>query len=144
MHKMGALILARNFPEEYNHIFETVKDSNGEVSLARAEKEFFGHTQDEVTKVFLSNLNLPEHIHLVLDKFHTREPLVDIKTIHQQQKALISLSLTIEQQINSHRHNRLQEQTPESIETLVTLLGLSMDDIENFIEDFDEMLAVEE
>jgi HD-like signal output (HDOD) protein len=144
LHKMGALILARNFPEEYNHIFESVKDSNGELSLAQAEREFFGHTQDEITKVFLSNLKLPEHIHLVLDQFHTREPLVDIKTIHQQQTALISLSLTIEQQINSHRHNRLQEQTPESIETLVTLLGLSMDDVENFIEDFDEMLAVEE
>lgn len=144
MHKMGALILARNFPEEYNHIFTSVKQSEGELSLAQAEQEFFGLTQDDITKVFITNLHLPEHIHLVLDNFHTREPLVNIETIHQQQTALISLSLRIEQQINSYRENQLIEKTAESMETLVTLLGLSMDDVENFIEDFDEILSTEE
>ncbi len=144
MHKMGALILARNFPEEYNQIFMTVIESQGELSLTQAEQEFFGLTQDDITKVFITNLHLPEHIHLVLNNFHTREPLINIESIHQQQTALISLALKIEEQINSYRDSQLKEKTPESIDTLVTLLGISMDDIENFIEDFDEMLATEE
>lgn len=144
MHKMGALILARNFPEEYNQIFTTVKDSQGELSLAQAEKEFFDLDQDDVTKEFISNLNLPDNIHHVLADFHTRAPMVEITTIHHQQTALIGLALKIEQEINNHHSSRLIEKTPESIDTLVTLLGISMDDIENFIEDFDEMLATEE
>jgi hypothetical protein len=50
----------------------------------------------------------------------------------------------IEQRVDSYKTQRLIEKTPESLDTLVTLLGLSIDDIENFLEDFDEMLAVEE
>jgi len=144
MHKMGALILAKNYPEEYKEIFTSVVEARGDLSLAQAEKEFFGICLDEVTSVFIDKLRLPETIKQVLADFHTREPLVNIKTTTQQKTALISLAIVIEQQINSYKTERLIEKTPESLDSLVTLLGLSIDDIENFLEDFDEMLAVEE
>jgi HD-like signal output (HDOD) protein len=144
MHKMGALILAKNYPEEYKQIFITVIDAQGDLSLAQAEKEFFGVNLDDVTSVFITNLRLPETVSHVLADFHTREPLINIKTTTQQKTALISLAIMIEQRVDSYKTQRLIEKTPESLDTLVTLLGLSIDDIENFLEDFDEMLAVEE
>ncbi len=144
IHDMGALILARNFPEEYNQIFATINDSQGEISITQAEKEFFGVDHDDITSVFIANTRLPANISEVLAGFHEREPLVTINTAAQQQTALISLAHEIEKQLNTHRITQRLEKAPECMDTLISLLGLSLDDIENFVEDFDEMLVAEE
>lgn len=144
IHDMGALVLASNFPQQYKEIALEAMSLNNERTLSELEIDAFGLIHDEVTAHFIGTYRLPEVTRTVLADFHHRLPFVEIHgNIAQQQTAIISLAHHIEEQINSHQ-DRLKEAIPDSLESLQIHLGLTDDDIENFIEDYDEICQLEE
>jgi len=144
VHDMGALVLASNFPKQYVDVAQTALSSDNDRSLSELEKETFGVIHDEVTAHFIGTYRLPELTKNVLTDFHLRLPLVEVQNnIAQQQTAIIALAHQLEENINSHS-DRLTEVIPDSLESLQYHLGLTDDDIENFIEDYDEICQAEE
>ncbi len=138
IHDMGALILAANYPEQYREVSKTATATDNTLSLSEIEYETFGVNHDDITAAFIEKSHLPDSIRQVLADFHSRPPLIDAHDIISQQTAIICLAHLLEQDINTHTA-RLNESPPDSIENLQAHLGLSDDDIEDFIEDYDEL-----
>lgn len=138
IHDMGALILATNYPEQYDEVTNTATASDNTLSLSEIEYETFGVNHDDITAAFIRSNRLPESIRKVLADFHSRPPLIDTHDTIRQQTAIICLAHLLEQSINTHT-DRLHESPPDSIENLQANLGLSDDDIEDFLEDYDEL-----
>ena len=138
IHDIGALVLATNYPNEYREIINTAWSPDNSLTLSELENEAFGMTHDEVTSAFITTYRLPEITAQVLANFHHRLPFIDIQNnIAAQQTALINLAHLLEEQINSHT-DHIKEVIPDSMESLLLHLGLTTDDIENFIEDYDD------
>ncbi|NOQ93608.1 MAG: HDOD domain-containing protein, partial [Methylophaga sp.] len=138
IHDMGALVLASNYPDQYGKIVQTAISIDNTSTLSQLENETFGVIHDEVTASFITSCRLPEITGQILADFHHRAPFIETSDIIQQQTAIISLAHLLEEQINSH-NARLNEVIPESLESLQIHLGLTEDDVENFIEDYDEI-----
>ena len=139
VHDMGALVLATNFPKQYTEVAHIAMSPDNEQSLSELERNAFGLIHDKVTEHFIGIYRLPEITRQVLANFHHRLPFVEIENnLAHQQTAIIGLAHHLEEQINSH-NDRLKEAIPDSVESLQIHLGLTDDDIENFIEDYDEI-----
>jgi len=138
IHDMGALILAANYPEQYREVSKTATATDNTLSLSEIEYETFGVNHDEITAAFIQSSRLPDSIRQILADFHSRPPLIDTHDVIRQQTAIICLAHLLEQDINTHTA-RLNESPPDSIESLQANLGLSDDDIEDFLEDYDEL-----
>ncbi|MDH5592615.1 MAG: HDOD domain-containing protein [Gammaproteobacteria bacterium] len=143
LHDMGALVLASNYPEQYSEIAKTALSPENTLTLSQLEQEAFGVVHDQVTAVFISTCRLPEVTGQILADFYSRPPLlIDTQDAISQQIAIIALAHLLEEQINSHK-TRFKETIPNSMESLLLHLSLSTDDIENFIEDYDEICQTE-
>ena len=140
VHDIGALVLATNYPNEYREIISTAGSPDNSLTLSELEQEAFGMTHDDVTAAFISSCRLPEITGKVLANFHHRLPFLDIQNnVAAQQTVIINIAHLLEEQINSHT-DHIKEVMPESMESLLLHLGLTTDDIENFLEDYDEDL----
>ena len=138
IHNMGALILASKFPVQYDEIINTVTDKDNALSFSEIEYETFGVNHDDITLAFIRSSRLPVTLEQILADFHSRPPLIDARNVTNQQTAIISLAHLLEQQINTHS-THLNESPSDSIENLQSLLVLTDDDLENFIEDYDDL-----
>lgn len=138
LHNIGALILATNFPVQYEEIISSVLADDTTLSLSEIEHETFGLNHDDITIAFIRSARLPKSLEQILGDFHSRPPLIDTHDIIRQQTAIISLAHRPEQSLNNHTAS-LNESPSDSIESLQSNLGLSDDDIEDFLEDYDEL-----
>lgn len=133
IHDVGAITLAVNLPE-YDELYMTAL-TTGEY-IEDAEEQALGLVHDEVTPVALDKLRLDEEMTSLLKHFHNREPLTQINDENDRLLAILSLAHQLEKQV--HGDTRINSRLPESIETLMSLLQLSQDDI---TEDFEDMLS---
>jgi HD-like signal output (HDOD) protein len=137
MHDMGALVLADNFPDEYEKLAAQAIAEN--IPFERAEQEFFGITHDDVLNALLDEIRLPEITRESLQGFHSREPLTDIKTVKDRHVTIVALAHLLEQDVYSATGHPVEE-IPESLDTLQMILGLSTDDVQNLVEDYETLL----
>lgn len=135
IHDIGAMVLATNLPE-YEKVYQTALDK--QINLDQAEYEAFGYSHDDISASSLAKLKLPEEMTSLIDNFHQRAPLTQISNENNKLLAILSLAHQMEAQI--HGETRVNETMPESMETLISLLKLSQDDLEDISEDFEDAL----
>lgn len=136
IHDIGAITLAVNV-KEYEALFQAALD-NG-MTIEQAEMETLGISHDDITPQALAKLQLPEEMTRLLEKFHYREALTEISNTDDKMLAILSLAHQLEKQI--HGDTRINSNMPESIDTLIALLKLSQDNIDDITEDFEEILS---
>lgn len=135
IHDMGAMVLASNLTE-YDQVYQAALDQ--QINLNQAEYEAFGYSHDEVSATSLAKLKLPEEMTALIDNFHQRPALTKINNDDDKLLAILSLAHQLEAQI--HGETRVKESMSESTETLISLLKLSQDDIEDISEEFEDTL----
>lgn len=136
IHDIGAMTLAVNL-EDYDQVY--LNALNKGTNLDQAESEKFGYSHDDITPEALEKLKLPERLTKLLEKFHQRDAITSIDTKDDKLLAILSLAHQMEQQI--HGDTRINETIPEDIETLISLLKLSQDNLDDIKEDFEDILA---
>ena len=136
IHDIGAMTLAVNL-DEYDTVFQKALDEK--TNIEEAEKAAFGISHDDITSQSLEKLSLPDNMRQQLDRFHHRDGLTELNNDDDKLQAILSLAHQMEKQI--HGDTRINSQMPESTETLITLLKLSSDDIDDLTEDFEDILS---
>ena len=136
IHDIGATTIAVNL-DEYDAIFQQALDQK--INIEDAEKEEFGFSHDDITPQSLAKLSLPEDMIQLLDRFHHRDALTDINNDDDKLLAILSLAHQMEKQI--HGDTRINSYMPESTDTLISLLKLSQDHIDDITEDFEDILS---
>jgi len=135
MHDISAMVLASNH-SDYDEIYQTALDN--QVALDLAEKEALGYSHDDISAVALAKLNLPEELTDLINYFHQRPAIASLNTDDDKVLAILSLAHQLESDV--YGDTRVTETMPESMETLVSLLKLSEDDIDDIREDFEAIL----
>jgi len=136
MHDISAMVLASNLPN-YDKIYQDALESRTALDLA--EKEALGYSHDDISPVALAKLNLPEELTALINYFHQRSPIASINSDDDKILAILSLAHQLESAV--YGDTRVTETMPESMETLVSLLKLGEDDIEDIKEDFEAILS---
>jgi HD-like signal output (HDOD) protein len=138
MHDMGALVLARNFPEKYQALLDQCLKDN--VPMVNAEQEAFGLTHDDLFPHVAKMLRLPDLIIRAVGNFHAPNTMLSLTDDSQRHRAVVQLAHHF-----AARYDKIK-QFPEHIstelETVSLLLGLSVDETENLYEDCELMLDV--
>lgn len=135
IHDIGAMTMAVNL-KNYTELFQTAITQNR--CLIDVEREALGYSHNDITAEALSKLKLPTEITQLINSFHNREAITQINSIDDKLLAILSLAHQLEAQV--HGETRVAETMPESMETLVSLLQLSQDDLDDIIEDFEDIL----
>jgi len=135
IHDIGAMTLAANL-NEYDDIYQYALDNNAE--LNQIEKDRLGYNHDDISSDSLTKLKLPEEMTNLVNNFHSRPALTEIRTDDDKLRAILSLAHQMESQI--HGNTRVIETMPESIETLSLLLKLNQDNLDDITEDFEYIL----
>lgn len=99
IHDIGALVLATNYPAEYEKVLDTAEKDKA--SIEEVEKRIFGVAHDEVTAYFASSMRLPEVTKNALLDFHVRPPLETIDHDSDRHIAVVALAHIIEQELQS-------------------------------------------
>jgi HD-like signal output (HDOD) protein len=60
LHKVGILLLAQNFPDEYQKVLEEIK--NEEMDLWELEREFIGVTHNEASQIVFEHWQFPKEV----------------------------------------------------------------------------------
>ncbi len=141
MHDIGAIVLADNFTEEYDHLMEG--HFQGE-SLHRLEEVRFGCGHDVLLGELADELRLPGVTRRALERFHSRDPLFSRTEEWQTHAMVVALAHHLEQQVMEMVSRKVVEEIPEGVETLQTALGLSDDEMAGIVERFEELLETEE
>jgi len=135
IHDIGAMTLAVNL-QEYDTIYQAALDNK--TDLTQEEKTKLGYSHEDISPDSLAKLKLPEDMTGLIDNFHNRSALTEINNDDDKLLAILSLAHQLESQI--HGETRVTETMPESIDTLMMLLKLNQDDIEDITEDFENIL----
>ena len=135
MHDLSAMVMASNHPD-YDEVYQTALDNHTALDLA--EKETFGYSHDDISTVALAKLKLPDELTDLLNYFHQRPAIASLNTDDDKTLAILSLAHQLESDV--YGDTRVTETMPESLETLISLLKLSEDDIEDIKEDFEAIL----
>lgn len=135
IHDIGAMVIATNHPD-YDKIYQTALDE--EIELTEAEKNALGYSHDDISAPSLAKLKLPEDMTSLINYFHQRPAITHIES--DDDKVIAILSLAHQMEANLHGETRVIELMPESMETLTSILNLSLDEIEDISEDFEDIL----
>lgn len=136
LHDLGALVLCTNYPDEYAAILRDMVERN--LTLDAVEREVFGVTHDEITKVTAEKLRLPGVNIAALDHFHSHETQTNIISDVDYHIAVVSLAHLAEAEYQ--KESALKETITQSKETLLTILGLSEDTYDDILDDFAEII----
>jgi len=136
IHDIGAITLAVNL-DNYDAIFQKALKEN--INIEEAEIAAFGISHDDITSQSLAKLSLPEEMCQLLDSFHHRDVITELNNDDDKLLAILSLAHQMEKQI--HGDTRINSRMPESTDTLIALLKLSQDDIDDITEDFEDILS---
>ena len=135
IHAIGAMVLASTLAE-YDEVYQNAQDN--QILLDVAEKEAFQYNHDDISMQSLSKLKLTDDMTSLIHHFHQRPAIVEINNDDDKTLAILSLAHQMEAQI--YGETRIKESMPESMETLVMLLKLDTDDLEDITEDFEDIL----
>jgi len=138
MHDMGALILARTYPEQYQKIFEASVLS-GE-PLDKAERQEFGVSHDEIFGVVTKHLRLCDLTLSVVKGMHLDEALVDAQTETEQHRLVLFLAHHFLDRYNSV--NKFNETIANDLDSLTLLLQLTDDKVDHLYDQCEIMLDV--
>lgn len=131
LHEMPALVMATNYPNEYKAMLESARDDATPHEVLW--RELFGISQDDIMARVAKDFRLPEKISDVLCVYHTHPPLDSIDSDQDRLIAMLSLAHHIEKKGMSE--DILCETTIDDLASLLELLNLSEEDIENIAED---------
>lgn len=138
MHDMGALILARTYPEQYQKTFEQA--AKADVALDEAERQEFGVSHDEVFNVVVKHLRLSDLTLNVVKGMHSDIAVTDANTPTEQHRLIIYLAHHF-----FYRYDRVgnyMESIPNDMDSLTTLLNLTEDKIDQLYDLCEVMLDV--
>ena len=138
MHDMGALVLASNYPDEYEDIVRSAAKHAGK-SMESYERELFGLTHGAVTDYMAEVFRMPNTCTTALKEFHSGKAVQAIMHEADRHVATLGLAHIIDAKVNSET-SWLTEEIPASMETLQVALGLSDDHLENIMEDYETLL----
>lgn len=136
IHDIGAMTLSVNF-DDYDELYLNTLASGQ--CIVMAENNHYGMTHDDVTPMALQKLQLPDDILPLLQNFHHRKPVTEIRSEDDKMLAILSLAHQLEKQV--HGDTRVFSRMPESSELLISLLKLDDDEIDDIIDDFEDILS---
>ena len=138
MHDMGALILARSHPDQYQVIFEEAMAHK--TPLSDNEKTVFGVTHDEVFQVVAKHLRLSDMTLNVVEQFHNGEIITSVDNDIDKQRMVLTLAHYFLQKYD--RIGSFMEKLTNDMDSLMLLLNLSDDQFDHLYDECEVMLDV--
>ena len=138
LHEMGALVLITNFKQQYQEVVDT--SFSEALELEDVEKRVFGVNHNELLTRLLDDMRLPEMT------FYAINDLADMETIEllgrdvDYHMAIVALAHHILSSLPGIEQHPI-EHMPDNLASLSEKLGLSQDDIEKIISDYEESRA---
>lgn len=133
MQDVGALVLATNFPDDYDELITRSLADGTPMDLL--EREHFGIDHLELMKHLGPQLRVPQRtIDVITGSVH-RAPIVTVHDDADYHQAVIALANLLEHEVFSHKGHFIK-QVPDSREGLLLALGLSDDRVSDLLENF--------
>lgn len=138
MHDMGALILARSFPEQYQQIFAQAMSEN--VALNKCEKATIGLSHDDIFHVIASHLRLSEETQEVIAGFHDSAAVTAVNNAVDRQRLILYMAHYFLQRYDIAVC--FNETLPNDLDSIAILFNLSDDKLDQLYDECEVMLDV--
>ena len=138
MHDMGALILARSYPDLYHTVFEQAMSQTS--PLSDNERAVFGVSHDDVFHVVAEHLRMCETTQKVVESFHNGETVTAAENEIEKQRLILSLAHYFLRKYDTL--GSFMEKLPNDIDSLALLLNLSDDKLDRLYDECEMMLDV--
>ncbi|MCW8931699.1 MAG: HDOD domain-containing protein [Gammaproteobacteria bacterium] len=138
MHDMGALILARTYPEQYQKVFEVVTKTG--TALDEAERAEFELSHDELFHVVAGHLRLSNLTLNVVEGMHSHDAITDVVDPVEKHRIVIYLAHYFLEKYDSV--SNFKENIPNDMDSMSLLLNLSDDKVDQLYDQCEIVLDV--
>jgi len=138
MHDMGALILARSYPQQYQMIFEQALTQGA--GLSDSEKAEFDLNHDDVFHIVAKHLRLSELTQKVVEQFHHGEAITAVND--DIDKQILTLCLAHYFLERYDKIGCVKESLANDMNSITVLLNLSDDKLDQLYDECETMLDV--
>jgi HD-like signal output (HDOD) protein len=137
-HDIGMLILAENFPEQYQQLLFQANSESQPVDVA--EKDVFGVSHDRVTAYASQQFRLPQQYQDLLKGFHSRPLLTELKTEASRYTAILSLAHYLLADVKQGTDG-FCETLKESQDNLIEMLAINSEQWNSLLEEATSILV---
>ena len=136
LHEMGSLVLITNFKDQYQEVVDTSLKEN--IPLEDVEKQVFGVNHSELLTRLLDELRLPEITFYAIDGLAEMDEVELLGRDVDFHMAVVALAHHILNSIPGTAQHPV-EHMPDDLASLRDKLGLSQEDINKLIADYQEI-----
>ena len=137
MHDMGALVLAANYPAEYQALSRDAAAQ--EVDILAAEREVFGIDRGSVLQGMADRLHLPEVTRAAEAAFRAGEDVGSAEGEVESHHAVLALAHHLDRMAHAGSR-RAEEPVGPKADMVRRALDLSPEDIDDLMEEYDALL----
>jgi HD-like signal output (HDOD) protein len=139
IHDVGMLVLASNFPQQYQQILQRSEAEN--LPVDQIELEVFGLQHSSIMNSFLAQFRLPPGMIELLTSFHCHTAIEGIENDDQRQLCIIDMSHYLLDMIDRQRHVPYQETIIEPLSKLQLLLAIDDELLEQLRQEIEDNLS---